>query len=173
MPTLTVLNECFELGPDGVLTWKKRPLHHFDGDVQWRRWNTRYAGKLAGFSAKRYRKVAVFDEPYPISRIIFCMTTGRDPGVDLIDHRDLDGFNNAPGNLRATDKSGNAQNTGVRSNNKSGIKGVSWSKTKKRWRARVIRKGQRVEALFDALEEAAKFVRAARDGLYGDLSRHI
>lgn len=51
----------------------------------------------------------------------------------LIDHIDRNALNNRKSNLRIADKSKNAMNTINRSDNTSGMKGVSWSKEKKKW----------------------------------------
>ena len=53
------LHECFSYNAEtGKLTWKRRPLVHFDGDERlWKIWNTRYAGTLAGGIGGGYLRV--------------------------------------------------------------------------------------------------------------------
>jgi hypothetical protein len=65
-------------------------------------------------------------------RIIWAMHHGSWP-THLLDHIDQDKANNRIGNLREATKSLNATNTGLRSTNKSGVKGVYWSGSKNRW----------------------------------------
>jgi hypothetical protein len=83
------LNECFEYDPEtGILTWKVRPLHHFDTCIyplrEVARFNSRYAGKPVGtpnrgylqtrlhYNGKRYTTVNVH-------RICFAIATGLWP----------------------------------------------------------------------------------------------
>lgn len=49
------------------------------------------------------------------------------------DHINRDKLDNQKGNLRPVSSSLNKWNVGLQSNNKSGIKGVSWGKRDKRW----------------------------------------
>lgn len=55
----------------------------------------------------------------------------------LIDHINRNPLDNRKENLRESNKSLNAHNTGIRSNNTSGITGVCWYKNTKRWVARI------------------------------------
>lgn len=52
-----------------------------------------------------------------------------------VDHIDGDGLNNQRKNLRNCTKFENAKNRLIGKNNKSGFKGVSWNKQKKKWHA--------------------------------------
>lgn len=56
-------------------------------------------------------------------------------GFELVDHRDRNGLHNWHSNLRKATYRGNAQNTGLRSTNTSGLKGVHWRKDCGRWQA--------------------------------------
>lgn len=55
-------------------------------------------------------------------------------GLDT-DHINNDGLDNRRENLRAVDRTQNNYNSGMHSNNKSGVKGVSWFTPAKLWRA--------------------------------------
>lgn len=83
-----------------------------------------------------------------------------DPDVD---HRDGDGLNNQKVNLRYTTRSGNAANISVRSDSKSGLKGVYWSKKANRWAAQITTNGKQIWLGYhDTADEAAvAFDRAA------------
>ena len=50
-----------------------------------------------------------------------------------VDHVDGEGLNNQKKNLRRCTHRQNLQNTGLRSSNKSGFKGVSWCERDQRW----------------------------------------
>jgi hypothetical protein len=62
--------------------------------------------------------------------------TGEWP-ADQIDHKNRVGTDNRWENLRAATNQQNQFNTTVRRNNKCGLKGVHWSKEKKKWRAQI------------------------------------
>jgi hypothetical protein len=82
----------------------------------------------------------------------------------LVDHRNGDTMDNRRYNLRWADKSDSNRNTGLRRNNASGIKGVSWHKPMSKWRAKIQHHGRdihigyftTIEAAADARLEAAK-----------------
>ena len=61
------------------------------------------------------------------------------------DHINRDTLDNRRENLRIVDKSMNAINADIRSNNTSGITGVSWSHSLLLWRSYINYKGQRIE----------------------------
>lgn len=79
---------------------------------------------------------------YAISRIkgknilmhVFLM--GKKKGLE-IDHKNRDKLDNRRENLRHVTRSVNCFNTGLRSSNKSGFRGVSWDKRREKWRATI------------------------------------
>lgn len=70
-----------------------------------------------------YLKFDHCGKKYLVHRAIFLLENGYLP--DMVDHIDRDKTNNKPDNLRPTNKSLNSINTGLRSDNTSGIKGIS------------------------------------------------
>lgn len=54
------------------------------------------------------------------------------PGEEC-DHRDRHGLNNRRGNLRLASRQENNRNQGLRSDNKSGVRGVYWNKARGKW----------------------------------------
>ncbi len=62
----------------------------------------------------------------------------------LCDHIDRNPFNNQKGNLREASFSENAQNRSLRSDNTSGVVGVSWLKKDECWISYLTLKGKRV-----------------------------
>lgn len=55
----------------------------------------------------------------------------------IVDHINRDTLDNRRENLRISDKSKNAFNTGLWRHNKSGYKGVSWDNENKKWRVSI------------------------------------
>ena len=76
------------------------------------------------------------------------------PG-QIVDHIDRDKLNCQRANLRFTTKQQNTVNSGMWSNNTSGIKGVYWDKARNKWHAQ-IKVNQKTIGLgrFDTLELA-------------------
>ena len=57
----------------------------------------------------------------------------------IIDHINHDGIDNRKCNLRACTHSQNKKNSNLYKNNKSGLNGVSWFKTNKKWHAQICK----------------------------------
>lgn len=89
-------------------------------------------------------------------------------GFSRPDHKDRDGLNNQRENLRPASLSQQAINQGIRRDNASGFKGVSWNAQANKWRAQLSMAGKRhCLGHFGTPEEAARvYDRAARDA-YG------
>lgn len=81
LPPISYLRECLQYDPAiGELRWKTRPEYHFFSERQWRRWNTRYAGAIAGsLKADGNRRVSIDDRLYPADRIASALMTVGDP----------------------------------------------------------------------------------------------
>lgn len=95
------------------------------------------------------------------------------PG-EYVDHVDGNPLNNQRDNLRPSTKSQNAMNTGRRSQNTSGLRGVSWHKAKQKWRARIQVECKAIHlGYFDSLEEASTCHEAAREKHFGQYNRRL
>lgn len=81
---------------------------------------------------------------------------GEPPEGLLWDHIDRDGLNNQRENLRHANKSINAFNSKVRTDNSSGHKGVSWNKREQKWRAYIYNGTEKHLGYFDNLDDAIK-----------------
>lgn len=86
-------------------------------------------GRLAdtAVSAQGYRLTSFNNRPWLTHRLIWKIVTGDDP-PQFIDHVDGNRLNNSWSNLRLADKSENMANRTAPSNNKTGVKGVSYDK---------------------------------------------
>ncbi len=90
------------------------------------------------------------------------MSYGVDPHPMEVDHKDINSLNNSVDNLRLGDDVLQSQNQKTRSDNTSGVKGVSWHKQTSKWRA-YIKVGDKVKhlGLYATLKEAAEARNAA------------
>jgi hypothetical protein len=88
----------------------------------------------------------------------------NNPKGMFVDHIDNNTLNNTDGNLRIVTNSENQQNRkSAQANSKSGIRGVSWHKQARKWRATVNVNGrQHSIGLFDGIMEAEVAVKKAR-----------
>jgi len=92
---------------------------------------------------------------------------------ELVDHIDLNPLNNRRNNLRLADKRKNATNAKKRSDNKSGYKGVCWSKPAKRWRAYGKKLGKQIHlGYFDTPELAHEAYKKFAAIEYGEYARY-
>ena len=105
---------------------------------------------------------------YLAHRIIFLIHHHYLP--KFIDHIDRNPSNNNINNLRGASKKLNAINTGLPSNNTSGIKGVSWSKPASNWEAYIKNDGVKIYlGLYENIEEAAAARKIAEERYWDDL----
>lgn len=65
-----------------------------------------------------------------------------------VDHKDSNGLNNQRNNIRNVTHAQNQRNKGMCKNNKSGYKGVSWSKSNKKWQAQIKFNGKHIHLGF-------------------------
>jgi hypothetical protein len=93
-------------------------------------------------------------------------------GWELVDHVDSDGLNNRRANLRPATHSENQQNRRMAENNTSGYKGVSFDKSKGRWRAAIKLNGRTINLgrFADPTAAASAYDAAALD-LFGEFAR--
>lgn len=101
------------------------------------------------------------------------MATGEDPGNFEIDHINIDRKDNRISNLRLATRSQNAHNVGTTKRNKSGIKGVSYAKHKRKWLALIRLNGVTKNlGYYTTKDKAAEIVQAARNDFHKQFSNH-
>ena len=87
----------------------------------------------------------------------------------VIDHIFHDTLDNRKSELRVCTVSQNGMNRVISYNNKSGYKGVSWHKKRRKWRANIKANGVKIElGCFDTKEEAYKSYCEAGRKIHGD-----
>ena len=174
LPSVEYLRECFVYDrKSGELIWKERPREHFATERACSTWNATFVGEKAGFSQNRgYIAVAIANRKYLIHRVIWKLETGEDP-LEQIDHRDGVRTNNSWANLRVATGNEQSQNSGRRSDNVSGQRGVSWDRSRGKWAAEIISNGVRHRlGRFNSIADASAAYEAAAQNLFGVFYRH-
>jgi hypothetical protein len=163
LPPLERLNELLE-----VVEIPEDKFGEWSGLV-WKvsRGGTARVGSRAGRLMRRKNRPERLDwqaevdgVAYYVSRVIYYMTYGEDPGDAEVDHKDQNPLNNNAWNLRL-DADGGIQgvNRGIYRNNTSGVVGVYWYKKTRKWRAAVQSESKLKQlGMFTCKLEAARVV---------------
>lgn len=127
----------------------------------------------AGSTDKQgYRRIHLLGKVYRSHRLAWFYAYGEWPDAE-IDHINGDRSDNRIANLRPCTHQQNNHNQPMRRNNRSGVKGVSWDRRLRKWRAQACLNYQiHCVGLFDDLDEAAIAVRAKREELHGSFANH-
>lgn len=134
----------------GVLTWKVRAAQQ------------NHVGDVAGCPDEGgYVWVGFGYRQWAAHRLAWLITFGEWPPE--LDHRDLDKANNRLANLRVATRLQNVSNVGLRKDNTSGFKGVSYSTSKRKWAAAISHEGNiiRLGHFADKARAAAAYAEAA------------
>ena len=145
-----------------------------DGSIYWRNTSSTMAqaGSKAGcVNGRGYLVVGIKYKKYLVHRIIWAMH-GNDPAA-VLDHINGDTQDNKIENLRASTHTENMCNAKRSKRNTSGVKGVSWNKTARKWIGSVwYQYKMHKTPPFDSKEECAAAVMTLRCGLHGEFARH-
>ena len=132
----------------GKLFWRKRTVDMFRSGRQpaeniFAAWTSRWAGREAFISATGdgYKRGKIGAKPHKAHRVIWAIVHGAWPECE-IDHINGDRSDNRIVNLRSVTRQENAKNQKVRSDNMSGVLGVSWNKRDKRWQPYIKANGK-------------------------------
>jgi hypothetical protein len=108
------------------------------GKLHWKAPTGRRAkvGDHAGYLNSGYYAVKLNKKTYLVHRLIWKIEHKEDPPA-IIDHIDRITTNNVITNLRAATQSENQLNRDSRGHGAAGIKGVTWSKMRKKWCASI------------------------------------
>lgn len=137
-------------------------------------YNTRYAGKVAGWRTDHgYIRcvvdVAGLKKMLYAHQIIFALKRGYIP--ESVDHINGVRTDNLWKNLRASTAKLQPMNTGKRKNNKSGHKGVSWAKRNDCWRMDIQASGRKYHSYHKTKREAVAAYKCASKELHGKWGR--
>jgi len=102
------------------------------------------AGRTSGNLSKNgkdstliYRRIYISGKFYKAHRLAFLYMDGSWPAEE-VDHINGDGSDNRWCNLRKASRHINGRNTRLKSNNTSGLHGIAWSKSRNKWRVRIV-----------------------------------
>lgn len=143
----------------GVFTWKKNRRCVKAGDV-------------AGWKNQRGISIEIDGEHYRASRLAWLYMHGVWPekAINFINGNQ---FDNSIRNLRLADRSEVAWHASKSKNNTSGVKGVNWHKTFRKWRARCLVNGKRYSlGCFTDIADAERAVREFREKHHGEFANH-
>jgi hypothetical protein len=155
------LKEMFDYREDGNLIRK----HSMGG-------NGNKAGRAIGTKPRmtrdnRYSATKISGKNWMVHKLIYLYHYGYIP--DQLDHINGDTSDNRIENLREANSSENMMNRRIFSNNKSGYKGVSWSKFHGKWFVYVdVNKVRKNYGYYDDLEIAALLASEVRDLHHGN-----
>ena len=140
----------------------------------------RYAGKEIGSAGNGYIRLRIRHKTYLAHRLAFLYTLGEIPKG--IDHIDGNGYNNTWSNLREADQSQNTMNTRIRSDNKTGVKGICFvNRTCPYYKVAIKANGSTISRNFGivkysskekALEAAIAFIKELREKMHGEFTNH-
>jgi len=160
LPPLEELKEFLDYNPDtGIFTWIKKPNRRVK------------VGQVAGtMTSKGYVRIQFKDIRYLAHRLAYYMYHGVDPLENLVDHKYGHNSNNNIKNLRLATNPQNGRNrVNLPSNNTSGVIGVYWDKTVKKWRATLMLNGKRKNlGYFINKEDAVKARKEGAIKYFGD-----
>ena len=174
-----VLRKLFDYNPDtGLFLWRNRPISMFcnkNGSALrvGNSWNSRYAGTLAfqNVSKLGYCHCSAMGANLSSGRVAWAIHYGHWPNWE-IDHINCLRSDNRISNLRQASRAENVRNTRKYKNNTSGVKGVSFHKSKGKYRAYISVEGKQFNlGYFHALEDAAAAYAVASDDRHGDFGR--
>lgn len=163
LPSQELLQELLHYDPIvGTFTWKVRDVRHFKTEHQSKTWNTKYAGKPAGYVKRSggdlyYLLIGISDNKFMAHRLAWMYINGKEP-KDQLDHINGVTADNRIVNLREVDNQANGKNQKLNCRNTSGRVGVSrYHYNKSKWIA-IITNDQKQDILgiFDNFDDAVK-----------------
>lgn len=167
LPSASRLAQLFQYVEDsGNLHWRERPVSDFIDEESCSKWNSRYAGILAGhIHSSGYLFISIDNSNYAAHRLIWKIVTGEEPPTHL-DHMNNNRSDNRFENLRKATPSQNRMNSSVRSDSKSKFTGIYWHNRDKKWIAEITVDGQRKSLGRFCDHESAQEARMSAEQLY-------
>lgn len=167
LPSIEYLRQRLRYEPEtGKLFW-------LDYEEMPQQWRSVWFGKEAftSYQSEGYRKGKIDGVSYLAHRVAYALYHAEWPFAQ-IDHINGIRTDNRIVNLRVVTSQENQHNMTMRSDNTSGITGVTWHKRDRKWAAHIRLSGKKKHlGFFKTIEEAA-IARAEASRLYGFTERH-
>lgn len=154
---------------------KLKGIVNYNSDTGLMTWSTPRKGCVVGaevgtITPLGYRSVHLEGYRYLVHRLAWLFVYGEWPSGQ-IDHKNRDRLDNRISNLRVATPSQNQANKGMRSDNTSAVKGVTWDAEKKKWISAIHVDGKRkFLGRFDKLEDAAFSYSLAAKRYFGEFA---
>ena len=150
------LKEVLDYNPDtGIFRWMVSTGHRA------------IVGAVAGsLKESGYIEINVDGRRYQAHRLAILYTDGYMP-ENTVDHKDRVRSNNWRDNLREATQQCQNRNCGMRKDNKSGVKGVSWCQREGKWYAHIVVDGSGKNLGYHASILDAAYVRFAAEQCLG------
>lgn len=163
LPAQDYLRKLLDYDPEtGKLTWRYR-------EGGYAPWNGRFAGKPA-FTRNQdgYATGVLYGKSFLAHRVIWKWFYGTEPVQ--IDHINGDRGDNRIVNLRNVTNAENCRNQCRRPHNTSGVTGVVWVKSLRKWKGQIMQNGKNFHlGYYDEFEQAV----AARKNAEKRLGFHV
>lgn len=149
----------------------KELFEYKDGNLYWKKMRQGVKpDRKAGCNDREYMRIGIDRKMYLLHQVIYLYHFGYIP--EEIDHKDRNGFNNRIENLRECDRFQNSYNQRMPKNNTSGVKGVSFDKNNKKWRAILIVKGKKMDfGSYHDIDYAKFIIDAMRYKYHGNYAK--
>lgn len=118
-----------------------------------------------------YVSIRINGKAHLAHRLAWLFATGENPEGE-VDHINGDRTDNRISNLRISTRSQQQCNQKLRSDNHQRVKGLGWHDRDKLWTAKVTIQGKTKTRYFKDREDAVAAVRAMREEIHGEFSRH-
>ena len=144
LPPVELINQVIAYDLEtGAMSWKIKTGHVTPGK------------QIQCVGPGGYYRVTLEGRKLAAHRVAWLIATGEDPASNQIDHVDGNKLNNAFLNLRIATHAQNQWNKGKGKNNRSGYKGVSWSKLRMKWAANIYHNKKRIFLGYFSIPELA------------------
>ena len=129
-----------------------------------------------GIDTSGYYTVSLYKDkkshPCNVHRLVAKQLLKTVDGKTCVDHIDNNKLNNHIKNLRYATCSENSYNTKINKCNTSGIKGIYWNKSHKKWHVQITLIKKMHIGFFDNLEDAKRANEEARLRLHGEYANN-
>jgi hypothetical protein len=160
-----------------MLTVKRlKECLHYDPKIGvWTRLRSKRSdrvGKRAGGICDGYLWIKIDGQGYMAHRLAFLYMTGAWP-IDEADHRNLSRIDCRWSNLRSATRRQNQGNVRVRSDNRVGLKGVTFLKRQNSFQSRIVLANGRREFIgsFDSAKAASRAYQKRMREVFGEFGR--